>query len=430
MQARKQRTGVRERYENKRDKLSDTDIFAGLIKVAKPEYIEPENQELELREREKKRFKTVTSYYKNCTGAKKPATIPFTAPSVVDVFNKRVMDEYESVFTDMQLFISNFIDRSLGMWLVGVLLDLVESDKSIAGDERFYVNKKGGATKKAELCNRINAERKMCLPSFLIGIFHYIIMNRQDNTIGIDTIVSWHEKTTEGKKEYKGSDDPGINWNIAILGDGDVAEIATSYMSPLKEFELAISDHHFMEFIRSEPFETFIVTPETDASKLDALYRNYQTIRKIAMLQFASSYQEDESSCYDSYSENFQYSERLLSPKLLAMSERLVVAITEGIHTKLKIRSIYNKVDNFVSKLSSYNRWLRMHFNTNEDALVFSEDSSSNETISLCNQSLCCEAGALQERLLPLHVETKDYRMEIYSLYKEIVDDMIRSSHY
>ena len=48
---------IRGRYENKRDSLSEPNVFAGLIKVAKPGYIEPEKQKTELKEQEEKKLK-------------------------------------------------------------------------------------------------------------------------------------------------------------------------------------------------------------------------------------------------------------------------------------------------------------------------------------------------------------------------------------
>ena len=54
LEARQQRTVIRGRYEKKHDNLSEPQVFAGLIKVVKPEYIEPAQQKPELRRKKRR----------------------------------------------------------------------------------------------------------------------------------------------------------------------------------------------------------------------------------------------------------------------------------------------------------------------------------------------------------------------------------------
>ena len=184
LQARKQRTVIRGRYENKPDSLSEPNVFTGLIKVAKPGYIEPEKQKTELKEQEGKKLKKITSDFKNCKGAKKSESVPFMLPPIIEIFDKRVRNEYKVVLNDMQEFTNNFIDMGIGIWLVERLLDLVESDKSIKDAELFYICQNGQPMSKAEFCDLSKIGLDVYLSSFLLGIWHFIICNKPDNTEG------------------------------------------------------------------------------------------------------------------------------------------------------------------------------------------------------------------------------------------------------
>lgn len=226
LQARKQRTVIRGRYENKPDSLSEPNVFAGLIKVAKPGYIEPEKQKTELKEQEGKKLKKITSDFKNCKGAKKFESVPFMLPPIIEIFDKRIRNEYKAVLNDMQEFTNNFIDMGIGIWLVERLLDLVESDKSIKDAELFYLCQNGQPMSKAELCDLSKIGLDVYLSSFLLGIWHFIICNKPDNIEGRHTIISWHEKNEVAGRlgKYIGPKKSNIKRKIKIIGLAEAGE--------------------------------------------------------------------------------------------------------------------------------------------------------------------------------------------------------------
>ena len=45
---------------------------------------------------------------------------------------------------------------------------------------------------------------KVCLPAFLLGVWHFIVVNRKDNKIGQDTYDIWCPKNDHGPREYQG----------------------------------------------------------------------------------------------------------------------------------------------------------------------------------------------------------------------------------
>ena len=194
LKAKKQRIVIRKRYETKSDNLSEPTLFAGLIKVAKPGYIEPEKQKNELREQERKKLKKITSNFKNCQGATRSECIPFTQPIIIEFFDKSVRTEYKVALNNMQEFTDNFIDAEIGIGLIERLIELIEFDKSIMDTEDFFVCPNGQPISKTELCNLSKISMDAYLPAFLLGIWHFVICNRSNNNEGRETIVSWHEE--------------------------------------------------------------------------------------------------------------------------------------------------------------------------------------------------------------------------------------------
>jgi len=43
---------------------------------------------------------------------------------------------------------------------------------------------------------------KVCLPAFLLGVWHFIVVNRKDNKIGQDTYDIWCPENDRGPREY------------------------------------------------------------------------------------------------------------------------------------------------------------------------------------------------------------------------------------
>jgi hypothetical protein len=93
----------------------------------------------------------------------------------------------------MQGFVNDFIavdsNTKKDILLVKRLLELIECDKSINDSDEFYISQDGKPILKSEL----RSISDICLPAFLLGIWHFIIQNRKDNSIGAATIDSWHE---------------------------------------------------------------------------------------------------------------------------------------------------------------------------------------------------------------------------------------------
>ena len=181
MQARKPRAGVRERFAGDSDGLSDPETMLAFIKVMSPDFTVPAG----------KTFKENTSAYKNCR--KNCGTyLPFAvASSEVRTFDECVRGDYAMALARMVSFTDDFLEVEKSAkkdeHLVKALGEIIRDDEDIPATAVFYINEDGSPSTKAQLLT-ITA---VCFQSFLVGVWHYILMNRSDNIPGRSTITDW-----------------------------------------------------------------------------------------------------------------------------------------------------------------------------------------------------------------------------------------------
>ena len=84
--------------------------------------------------------------------------------------------------------------------LVKALIDLIEQDDSIKRDEEFYIEENGQKIKKTAL----GGLDDVCLPAFLLGVWHYVVVYRKDNSVGRDTYDRWCPENGGAPRTYSG----------------------------------------------------------------------------------------------------------------------------------------------------------------------------------------------------------------------------------
>jgi len=193
LQALKNRKGAREHYKGDRDGLSDPEVLIGLIKVINPDY-EPPRLE---------RIKTKTNDFKACK-LSKGEYLPFGNTPEIEVFDERVRTDYRSALMSMTDFVNEFLDLGESVQkdirLVKALIELVQLDGSIAPEEGFFISEDGEQIKKAAL----GGLKRVCYPAFLLGIWHYVVVNRKDNSVGRATYDEWCPENGGGPRSYSG----------------------------------------------------------------------------------------------------------------------------------------------------------------------------------------------------------------------------------
>ena len=215
IQALLQRKKAREHYKGESDKLNDPDVLVGLITVINPDYEDPGKAVL----------KTKANDYKSCK-LSKGQYLPFGDKLAIEVFDQRVRTNYLASRNDMCIFVDSFIETGTKLQkdvrLVKALIDLIEQDESIDDSVEFMVGENGDAVRKDQLRNL----KRICLPSFLLGIWHFIVINRKNNKVGQLTYDTWCPENGGGTREYEGTmgDDISIEFDVYTLEPEDETE--------------------------------------------------------------------------------------------------------------------------------------------------------------------------------------------------------------
>lgn len=205
LQAIKQRVKAREHYNGERDGLSDPEVLTGLISVINPDYQVPKDG----------LNKGKTNDYKSCKTSE-GTYLPFGDTQEIRAFDLRVQNSYNDELMLMSKFVNDFIDtgKAVGKHelLVKALVDLIQKDQSILDNDVFYIGENGRKISKAELSDL----KEVCLPAFLLGVWHYAVVNRKDNTVGQYTYDIWCPSSGGGKRVYKGNMGNGVLEGVVV----------------------------------------------------------------------------------------------------------------------------------------------------------------------------------------------------------------------
>lgn len=231
LQALRQRMKAREHYSGDSDGLSDPEVLVGLIKVINPDYTDPGKENL----------KGTANNYKACK-ISNSTYLPFDDEQVISAFDSKVKTAYQSVLNRMIGFVNDFLDMSETVHkdvnLVRAIVDLIQQDQTIMAGDEFFIGQNGEKKKKAALGDL----KEVCLPSFLLGVWHYIVVNRKDNGIGKATYDVWCPSAGGGQRKY-----------IAHMGKGLLESLTISYADIVEKAEMD-----------AEPVETVIIEGTSD----------------------------------------------------------------------------------------------------------------------------------------------------------------------
>ena len=193
LEARIPRTSKRSQYAGELDGLSQKETLAGLGRVVYPEYDPPRN---------KRTFSTNASDYRSCDN--NGTNLSFLFDQMVKVFDNRVKTDYPSALKAMINFVGSFLEVGTStakeVWLLKALLELIDADRSIDDAQVFYIADSGQGITKATL----RSMNDFCLQSFLLGVWHFVIVNRQDNRVGKTTFDLLCPPKGRAERKYEG----------------------------------------------------------------------------------------------------------------------------------------------------------------------------------------------------------------------------------
>lgn len=165
--------------------ITNPGLLKGLITIFDPEYYESSGSSIE----------TNTSRYKKCEISKSDS-LPFDQNALIMEFDRKIKSNYYNKLLLMKKLVDFFLTTDKEpktKELVYSVLNLIKADESIKSNEPFYVLPNGVSISKRELLTTTEIN----LYALLLGVWHYILMNRKDNTIGAETISSWHSTPLE-----------------------------------------------------------------------------------------------------------------------------------------------------------------------------------------------------------------------------------------
>ena len=180
VQAKKGKTNARERVKGIKNGLKDSEMMENLVQAFTDDRIPSWGNSI----------KKDTSDFRECR-IDGSACIPFNNPSKVANYDSEIKENYKAALSRMLSFTDRFLSNAMANWLGRALLDVVIKDQGITSDTQFYVNSDGNCLSKSDLCIANSIE----FQPFLIGILHYILMNRTDNKSGQPTLEAWGTKT-------------------------------------------------------------------------------------------------------------------------------------------------------------------------------------------------------------------------------------------
>ena len=180
----------RQLKSGKKDRVSTRNMLEALIRMVVPSFQQPGAG---------RTFEGDTSDYRACKVAY-GENLPFDDDVEIKAFDNRVKAQYMAVLKEMDDFIDSFLrtDSDERMkWLIQALLILLEKDNLITPDTPLFLSQT--PISKAELLTLDH----YCLSSLLLGLWHFIVMNRPDNETGRDTFCALHDRADEMNAKWK-----------------------------------------------------------------------------------------------------------------------------------------------------------------------------------------------------------------------------------
>lgn len=213
VQAKKPRAKAREREKGVTDGLKDPAMMEGLIRAITGNDAYAYEDSL----------KKNTSQFRECR-IDGSAYIPFNDPATASGYDYAVINDYPAVLSRMDRFSTDFLNPAKAAWLVRVLLDVIDQDKGITDDAHFCIQRDGTFLSKTDVLSALQFE----LQPFLVGIIHYILMNRSDNISGQDTLEAWGTKASERSERKLNRDfslgkdrTAAVDWYRPVVADKD-----------------------------------------------------------------------------------------------------------------------------------------------------------------------------------------------------------------
>ena len=238
LECRKRRSSPRAKRDEGSDGLAEYQTLAGLIKVFCPDFEMPNGRSLS----------TETAKYKRCIKSYS-VNMPFDDVLLIETFDELVKKHYTKAVARMKVFCDDFLERAIGYkndYLLSAIITTIEADETIPKNQIFYTQPNGEPITKEELCGLST----VYIDPFLLGVWHFIVTQRKNNMVGVDTIKWWLPKFS-----FSLRDEGMISYDKDTLVHGE------RYVIP------GLQESGFVEIDECEMNESFDYTPYLQATK-------------------------------------------------------------------------------------------------------------------------------------------------------------------
>lgn len=186
------------------DRRNNRELLESLIRLADPAYQQPPEST----------FKQNTSEYRACKCAH-GTYLPFDQQEFVAGFDAAVSGDLQTTLERTSDFVDQFVDvENKGERLVQRLIGLVEADDTIPDVAVLSMHPEGQLLTKSEL----TGATAVCIEALLLGVWHYIVTQVPDNTLGRPTFELWHQKPASTGAPWKFDDKqvPAVTQSVEI----------------------------------------------------------------------------------------------------------------------------------------------------------------------------------------------------------------------
>lgn len=234
--------------------IKESEVLVRLIRVFYPEYPDHDDNT-------QSNYTSVYKSGKNVTGD----ILPFTNSRLTGAFDVLVTENYPEALKRMTDFVNttlNIDSDTICIWLIKALYELLENDETTDGDF-FHVTMDGQLMRKDTILN----QKQVYFPSFLLGIWHFIVCNRPDNSVGKSTIEAWYAKASKeikAKKVFISTIGIESKYDIQLTGKQKGLPYPTEIQSPSYSFDKAKRLDVVPDLQEIDISSFVIVQPETN----------------------------------------------------------------------------------------------------------------------------------------------------------------------
>lgn len=209
--ARKPLLSKAENYKGKKSGITETELLLSLARIVIPDIPEPMSSEL-------KSLRDSTNDFKSCKNWG-GGFFRLGDKSVKKSFDERLKNNYSESLTAISKLVDKYIDAGTSTkkdeYLVKALVEVIIADDKILPEQLLYIQANGQPIEKKML----SSISEICLQSFLLGIWHFVLTAVDNNTIGRDTYNAWcppHSDSKGSKREYVAAIGENSNLNIHL----------------------------------------------------------------------------------------------------------------------------------------------------------------------------------------------------------------------